>query len=200
MELNQTMIEYLNYVNQHYYDFVEKGNVERVVEPILKQIVNLKFEEIPISAKEILFKHAVTSKCKANGADVCKVEFKDLTNDSIKQSGTKEGKSFYSFKEVKIFFNTRFLTEEITTKQFPWYSETTSNLDRFLMIANHETEHYLQHMDTKKGVLTRRSFDQICDSIFRTYISVEPYYKHGEYMLNYKHRGMENQANVLRMV
>ena len=113
MRLDETLIAHMEYVEQHYYEYVNNGNVESVVEPILKQLVNLKFGEIPIAGRKLLIKHAVTSKCIENGTEVCMVDFEDFNETRDENPYTK---ALYLGDEGKklIVFNTKMLNDKFS--------------------------------------------------------------------------------------
>lgn len=200
MRLDETLIAHIEYVEQHYYDYVINGNVESIVEPILKQLVNLKFGEIPIAGRKLLVKHAVASKCIENGIEVCMVDFEDF---DVIRDANQYTKAIYFGDEGKklIIFNMKMLTDRYSYghHEYPSYREFTSSVESLICTAEHECEHYLQHMDTLNGVLSRRSYDYICFEVIDRFVSLEQIFQANqrrEYQLNYDYKGVENQANI----
>lgn len=81
------------------------------------------------------------------------------------------------------------LDECRNANDYPYFSDTTTEIERLLFVASHECEHYFQHFDCKNGILNLKSYYMVIREITGNS-------KNDEYSKNYNYKQIENQANI----
>lgn len=153
---------------------------------IMDSLVNK--EQLSITEKKLIMKMAIREKCEYYGYPIIDVDFANVNNS--------EG-GHYEQKTNKIILNSNILSNNILENAtlYPFFADQTRELDRILLISNHECEHYFQCFDYKKGILSRKSFSWIIFYLINKYTDKNSQGK-SEYKVNYNFKEIENYANI----
>lgn len=145
-------------------------------------------DNLSLIEKKLIMKLAIREKCKQYGYPVIDIDFESF--------GNKEGGKYVA-KEKRILLNEDELNSGLSSDStlYPYYSDITTELDRMLLIANHECEHYFQKYDLENNKLTKGSFAFLLYHLFNRYTPVSPNGK-SEYQVNYNYKEIENYANT----
>ena len=99
-------------------------------------------KELSIVEKKLIMKLAIKEKCEYYGYPAVDVIFAAISN--------QEG-GHYDSKNNTIVLNENIFNSNVynTSDKYPFYANQTTELERMLLIANHECEHYFQYYDVK---------------------------------------------------
>ena len=142
-------------------------------------------KELSIVEKKLIMKLAIKEKCEYYGYPAVDVIFAAISN--------QEG-GHYDSKNNTIVLNENIFNSNVynTSDKYPFYANQTTELERMLLIANHECEHYFQYYDVKEGTLSLKSFSWLIFSLLKKYTDTGS----SEYKLNYSYKEAENYANI----
>lgn len=156
----------------------------------LRTIIDLliKKSQLSLTEKKLIMKMAVREKCEYYGYPIVDVDF-CMINDP--QGGN------YNYETNKITISSSIFSNKAfgDVTSYPFFANQSRELDRLLLIANHECEHYFQYFDYKKGILSRKSFSWLVNLLTNRYTSKNSQGQ-SEYQVNYGYREIENYANI----
>ena len=167
-----------------FYSFTD-NQYAYLKEAIIPKIL-AKGDKASVMEKKLLIRFAVQEKCLYRGYNPIQVQFQFL-------EGTKGG--YYSNEKNIIIFNEVYLrgTPSSLRNQYPFFVGTTSLVDRMLLIAFHESEHYIQRVDLMNGIITKNSFAYLLYLVFNR--NIHPENNITEYTFNYSFKEIESYAN-----
>ena len=151
----------------------------------INQIINKKGRLNEMEAK-LLIKYAIMQKCKKNGYPLVKVEFLDEREVPEKN---KNAGGYYLNKNNTIYICPNTIKDQITKEGYPFFSKVTNHVERLLIVAFHECEHYFQHYECKNNSFNLKSYYYMMHDIALSLDSEE-------YKRNYLFKQIENEANI----
>ena len=102
--------------------------------------------------KKLIARLAIKEKCEHYEYPSVKVEFGKV--------GIDDAGGAYFHEENKIMIDENRLRGNVygDTNSYPFHGDKTTELERILLISNHECEHYFQHYDLNNGILSKNLF------------------------------------------
>ena len=176
------MSDKLSYLYSNMYN-LDKDDMY-LLSLIIKNIIN-KDSELTEKEKKLLIKYAVMEKCLYYKYPVIPVQF--VAEQAVPQD-KKDAGGWYRNGVIYITQNT--LNDAfLQNKSYPFYGEFTNEVERLLLVPDHECEHYFQAFDCQNNRFTLGAYYYVIYQITKLN---EP----EEYHKNYAYKQIENQANV----
>lgn len=179
------MNERLEYLEKNFDTLSEEKMT--YLKKYIDSIINNK--SFSLVEKRLIARLAIKEKCEYYGYPPVKVEFGKV------EIGGAGGA--YLYEKNKIMIDEDALKGDVygDTNSYPFYGDKTTELERTLLISNHECEHYFQQYDLNNGILSKKSFSIMLQQLLNRFTKVSKDGKN-EYKVNYRYKEMENYANI----